>query len=351
VTGLKNDKNFQGMVWGVLLAFFGIVVIGTGFDRIGGFIDIPTFAINFSLTFAVLFAICGVRGTWESFKIAFYAQADTRADAENAYNVCSLGMKATFLASVCGMLIGLVAMLSQGMDDPSVLTSGMAVALLCPLWGVFAAMIFYVAIGRVQRVCVALAQTAKNDSERFDSALGSSPKERNGFVHGLAFPLMILLPLFSFFVLLFTMTEKSGVSGERYFAVKLINQSDKIVKVNMSSVRISKAVDDKPAHVLPSDTEADFFGFVRLVIGEEKKITPWLRPYSSYIDTYLDFIVIDQDNGKSFTRRIRLIPTEHDGKYAFKPLVFYVKDEMFASQTKESGKKNNDTKADKAADK
>ena len=118
--------------------------------------------------------------------------------------------------------------------------------------------------------------------ERFDSALGSSPKERNGFVHGLAFPLMILLPLFSFFVLLFTMTEKSGVSGERYFAVKLINQSDKIVKVNMSSVRISKAVDDKPAHVLPSDTEADFFGFVRLVIG---RITSYNVCYTKLLRT------------------------------------------------------------------
>lgn len=169
-----------------------MVSSGMGFDNLlNYYLDMPSLYVvgGMLLGFIMLshgFAPigCGWRALWRS-EIIDEARAARAAQALESYRSFCYG------ASLVGMLIGAIAML-YNMDDPSSIGPSMAVALICPLYGIAFAELFFLPL-----VSSVLMHTHK------EAVGGQSVKAR------MWIPMIIFFFLSLFFVLLVAMSHIS----------------------------------------------------------------------------------------------------------------------------------------------
>lgn len=157
-------KGLGSIIAGVLLVFFCVVIIGVGIRRIGGFIDTPSLAIIFGITGGYLLLAYGIIDVYRAAVLCLKGRAESEKAALKAIEVCRAAAYTSIISGVIGMMIGLINMLSQGMDDPTVLSCGAAVALLTVFYGVLAAGLFYVLEGRCRIALLNVPSPASSEA-------------------------------------------------------------------------------------------------------------------------------------------------------------------------------------------
>lgn len=148
----RYDLN---LLLGLAIWFFTIAIVGIGLRNLYIFIDIPALFLVGGMMVGVW--VIGLRcdGCWQTLgllcRLAYrHKYQFPPAQGRLAIQACELGVSAAFLSGTAGTLIGLIAMLRQGMDAPQALTCGMAVALITSLYSVLAAAFLVALRTRIQ---------------------------------------------------------------------------------------------------------------------------------------------------------------------------------------------------------
>lgn len=148
---MDADRNRAGRFrrpWSVLaglfLGAFCILFLGIGLDAVGNFIDTPSLVITGGIAGSGLLVGFGWKNLMVALAVYVGGSAQDAKSARLAMDVSIAGMWITVASGVVGTLIGSINMLAQGIDDPSVLASGCAVALITVLYGVMMVGVFVV---------------------------------------------------------------------------------------------------------------------------------------------------------------------------------------------------------------
>ncbi|WP_432797865.1 MotA/TolQ/ExbB proton channel family protein [Poriferisphaera sp. WC338] len=124
----------------VLLFLFWPLIMG---GRIGIFIDTPSLVLVLGLTFSGLWMSFGIPRTLKAITSVFLGK---RIDAPNMLATYVLilerGRILAWTTSTIGAIVGLISMLSD-LPDPSSIGAGMAVALICQLYGAILGEFFF----------------------------------------------------------------------------------------------------------------------------------------------------------------------------------------------------------------
>lgn len=142
------------VVCGLIVLFIVFGVTGVGLERLGNFFDVPAVAIVFGAILGGWLLEPGLDISLRSVKILLWNAAPDAESARQAAAFCLAGIGYGFLGGLLGTLIGVINMLSGGMDNIAVLTCGLAVALLTnvyPLESAFFLLALYFRARRLVR--------------------------------------------------------------------------------------------------------------------------------------------------------------------------------------------------------
>jgi hypothetical protein len=141
-----------GAILGVILVFFAVIILGVGTGSIHVFIDLNAGAIVLGIVLGIMLIgvrLQGLLRAKEFFKRDLFCGTQRRDQQEKenasaAVQACHLGFTASAFAGGTGTLIGIIKILSQGLENPQALTCGMAVSLLTLFYGTILAIVFAV---------------------------------------------------------------------------------------------------------------------------------------------------------------------------------------------------------------
>ncbi len=132
---MKREQTILEAGIGILTMFVTFVFIGIGPEKLRNYYDIPSILIIIAPMFSGALIVSGKTRSWQSLCCAWNrraASADIRLEAIRLWQLMEM---IAYASGVLGTLIGLVNMLSAGMESPAALTNGMAIALLTLLYG------------------------------------------------------------------------------------------------------------------------------------------------------------------------------------------------------------------------
>lgn len=190
--GFANPVSF---VVGVFLFLF-FIISGIGLEKIGGYIDIPSFLIVFGVTFAILLMGPGYADSKLAIARAIHGRVSSLSEADRLISIFELSAFTAIMSGCIGTFIGLINMFGGGMDDPSALTAGMAVALITHLYGIVLSCLFVLGRYRVINSRLDLCAMVNDESQKIN--LPSSGK-----ITGLAVSVIVLVVVLCFSLLLF----------------------------------------------------------------------------------------------------------------------------------------------------
>jgi flagellar motor component MotA len=147
------DRNADIMytISGIVTIFVCVVLIGTGVDNIPVFYDTPSFFINFGILAGGYFIAYGNDLNGLLAYLLTFGKCAPGHIVKIAPAACAFGVWGSVLAGTTGTMIGLINMLSGGMDDPCKLASGAAVALITEFYAVLMALFFYILKHKAER--------------------------------------------------------------------------------------------------------------------------------------------------------------------------------------------------------
>jgi flagellar motor component MotA len=191
---------------------FVMILLGMGLSNIGAFIDIPSVQIVVILTIASMFVTSNYKYALNlPSVISGKIRLTNLQEAKPYIQILESMTRISVAAGSVGMFIGLILLLGN-MSDVESIGPNMAVAMICPMYGLIFAELILQPVKRMILSRVEGEIEGDNGSVTTENLIetSSQPQSNNVLI-------IILFTTLVFFILLFSFSELKNGDGEPFF--------------------------------------------------------------------------------------------------------------------------------------